>query len=64
MKLKMYNKTFTNQLGMCVVTINYKTNEKKCEFFVVPGNGQVLLDMPDTAARNIIHVNIDSICTQ
>ena len=41
--------------------INYKDNKKKCEFFVVPGNGQALLGMPDTAALNIINVNIDSI---
>ena len=38
-----------------------KNNRKKCEFFVVQRNGQVLLDMPDTAALNIINVNIDSI---
>ena len=30
-------------------------------FFVVPSNGQVLLDMADTAVLNIINVNIDSI---
>ena len=50
-----------------MVIINYKDNKKKCEFFVVPRNGQVLLGMPDTAALNIINVNIDSIetaCTQ
>ena len=29
--------------------------------FVVPGNGQVLLGMPDTAAIKIININIDSI---
>ena len=29
--------------------------------FVVPGNGQVLLRMPDTAALKLINVNIDSI---
>ena len=57
----MYNKTVTAQLGMCVVNINYKDNEKKCDFFVVPGNGQVLLVMPDTTAFIIINVNIDSI---
>ena len=32
-----------------------------CVFFVVPGNGQALLGMPDTAALNIINLNIDSI---
>ena len=44
---------------MCVI-INYKDNKKKCEFFVVSGNGQVLLVMLDTATLNIINVNIDS----
>ena len=29
--------------------------------FVAPGNGQVLLRIPDTAALNIINFNIDSI---
>ena len=30
-------------------------------FFVVPGNGQALLGMPDTAALKIINLNIDSV---
>ena len=30
-------------------------------FFVVSGNGQALLGMPDMAALNIINLNIDSI---
>ena len=30
-------------------------------FFVVPGNGQGLLRMPDMAALNIINLNIDSV---
>ena len=59
----MYNKTVVTQLGMCMVMINYKDNKKKCEFFVVPGSGQVLLGMADTAALNLINVNIDSIET-
>ena len=29
--------------------------------FVVPGNGQALVGMPDMAALNIINLNIDSI---
>ena len=49
------------QLGMCTVTITFKNFKKRCVFFVVPGNSQVLLGMPDTAALNIINVNIDSI---
>ena len=30
-------------------------------FFVVPGNGQALLRMPDIAALKILNLNIDSI---
>ena len=44
-----------------MVIIDYKDNKKKCEFFVIPGNGQVLLGMPDTAALKIININNDSI---
>ena len=44
-----------------MVIIAYKNNRRKCEFFVVSGNGQALLGMPDTTALNIINVNIDSI---
>ena len=39
------------------MTIEYKNNKRECEFFVGPGNGQVLLGMPDTAAC----INIDSL---
>ena len=60
-KLKTYNKTVITQLGTCVVIIDYKDNKKKHEFFVVPGSGQALLGMPDTAALKIINVNIYSI---
>ena len=34
---------------------------KKNVFFVVPGNGQALLGLPDKVALNIINLNIDSI---
>ena len=60
-KLKMYNKTFITQLGTYMVIIVHKNNRRKCEFFVVLGNGKVLLGMLDTATLNIINVNIDSI---
>ena len=36
---------------------------KRCTFFVVPGNGQALIGMPDTLALNLIILNIDSIQT-
>ena len=57
----MYDKMVITQLAACMVIIDYKDNKRKCKFFIVPGNGQVLLGMPDTAALNIINVNIDSI---
>ena len=59
--LKTYNKTTVTQLGICTILIEHKYNKKKCRFFVVPGNGQVLLGMPDTDALNIINMNIHSI---
>ena len=51
------------QLGTCMVQIKFKNIMKRCTFFVVPGNGQVLLGMPDTTALNLINLNIDSIQT-
>ena len=42
-----------------MVTIEYKNNRRKCESFVVLGNGQALLGMPDTAVLKIININID-----
>ena len=49
------------QLGMCAVIIKLKNIKKRCVFFVVPGNSQELLGMPDTAALKLINLNIDSI---
>ena len=60
-KLKTYNGMHIIQLGTCVVHIKFKNLKKRCAFFVVPGNGQALLGMPDMAALNIINLNIDSI---
>ena len=60
-KLKTYNKTVITQLGTCMVTINHNDDKKKCDCFVVPGNDQVPLGMPDTTALKIININIDSI---
>ena len=48
------------QLGTCVVVIKFK-NIKKCAFFVVPGNWQAQIGMPDATSLNIVKVNIDSI---
>ena len=60
-RLRTYNKTSIIQLGMCKVVIKFKNIKKRCIFFVVPGNGQALLRMPDTAELKLINVNIDSI---
>ena len=57
----MYNKMHITQLGTCAVVIKFKNIEKRCVFFVVPGNGQALLGMPDIAALKLININIDSI---
>ena len=48
------------QLGTSAVVIKFK-NVKKCVLFVVLGNGQALLGMPDATYLNIINANIDSI---
>ena len=34
-----------------------------CILFVVPGNGQALLGMPDTDMLNIININCNTIVT-
>ena len=46
---------------MCTAIIKFKNFKKKCVFFVVPGNGQALLGLPDTVVLNIINLNIDYI---
>ena len=35
------------QLSVCTVKIRHKDKCPKCRFFVVPGDGQALLEMPD-----------------
>ena len=62
-KLKTYNGTHIMQLDICAVQIKFKNVTKKCMSFVVPGNGQALLGMPDAATFNLINLNIDSIQT-
>ena len=60
----MYNKTTITQLGTFAVEIEHNNKHKMCKFFVVPGNGQVLLGMPDIDTLNIIKINIHSIGTE
>ena len=51
------------QLGTCMVQIKLKNITKRCMFFVVPGNRQVLLGMSGSVVHNLINLNIDSIQT-
>ena len=40
--------------------IKFKNIRERCVFFIVPGNGKVLLGMSGTAALKLININIDS----
>ena len=60
-KVKTYNGMHIRQLGTCMVHIKFKNVKKRCIFFVVPGNGQALLEMPHMTVLNIINLNIDTI---
>ena len=60
----MYNKPTVTLLGTCTVKIEHKNKNKMCKFFVVPGNGQALLGMPDIDVLNIISIDIHSIGTE
>ena len=51
----------SNKLGTYMAIIKFKNFKKKCVFFLVPGNSQALLELPDMAVLNIINLNIDSI---
>ena len=59
-KLCTYNRTSIMQLGTCAIFIKFK-NIKKCVFFVVPENWQVLIGMPDATSLNIVQISINSI---
>ena len=57
----MNNKIAITQLGMCTVKIIYNNKQKICKFFVVPGNRQALLVMPNIDVLSIINTNINTI---
>ena len=44
--------------------MEHKNNKKKCKFFVVPGNGQMLLGIPELDVLKIIKINIYSISAE
>ena len=53
-KLRAYNCTTITQLGRCKKEIKNNGKHKKCIFFVVPGNGEALLGMPNMELLNIL----------
>ena len=63
-KLKMCNWTTIIQLGICKVKIEHKNKQNSCTFFVVPGNGQVLLGIPRIEILNIPTINCNAIGTK
>ena len=62
-KLKMYKQTTIMQLGICRVKIEHNNKHKMYNFFVVPGNGQALLGMPDTEILNVLTICCKTIHT-
>ena len=62
-QLKLYNWTTVTQLGIYEVKIEHNNKHKKCNLFVVPGNGQALLGMPDIEILNILNINCNTIGT-
>ena len=51
------------QLGICRVTLENNNRCKICSFFAIPGNGQVLLVMPDIKLLNILTISCNKIGT-
>ena len=47
------------QKSICKVTIINKDIEFQCNFFVVPGNGQAYLRMPDCERIQLLNINCD-----
>ena len=45
------------QLGRFEVKVENNNRVKLCTLFVVPGNGQALLGMPDTETLDILPIN-------
>ena len=56
--VKTYNQSSIEQLGMCSVKLNYKDECVKCRFFAVPGDGPVLLGMPDIELLSILKITV------
>ena len=63
-KIKMYNWTTVTQLGISRVNIECNNKHKMCNFFVVPGNGQVSSGMPDIEILKILTIQCNIIGTE
>ena len=62
--LKTYNSSNIEQLGICTVRLRHKDNVNKCRFFVVPGNGPVLLQVLDIEVLGILKITCEVIDSQ
>ena len=51
-------------LGICTVKLENNIKQKMCKIFVVPGNRQALLGMPDIDTLHTKHINSNTIDTQ
>ena len=58
-EVKMYNNSNIEQLDICTVKLNHKDNVNKCRFFVVPGDGQVLLGTLDIEMLCILKITCE-----
>ena len=62
-KLRTYNCTTSTQLARCIVEIENNNKHKKYIFFVVAGDKEVLLGIPDIELLNILNRNCNTIST-
>ena len=62
--LRTYNSSTITHVGRCSVVIENINKCKKCIFFVVPGDGDALLGMPDIELLNILQINCDTTGTK
>ena len=59
-KLYAYNSTEIKQLGVCELMVEYKTNRKICEFYMV-GFPIAILGIHDSESLKLITIHFDSI---
>ena len=53
---KTYNQSSTEQLGVCTLRLRHKDKTAKCRFFTEPGDGPVLLGIPDIKVLDILKI--------